>query len=196
MFNFLKSNKKYEPLDKELRKCFEYNLLWLMEAFPDTKIEDRKILTPTASDFPIIWNRSRENAIEALIIICSNMNLNPNEIELDFYNNGIKEFNMGTSVIFTVSDPENPEAAGLYNHEMIDGKYSISLDEALLEKPESLIATIAHELSHVKLLGEKKLEQNDEMLTDFTTVFLVLVFLMQTARFSFTIIPTVGDIVI
>ena len=185
MFNFLKPNKKYEPLDKELRKCFEYNLLWLMQAFPDTKIEERKILTPTPSDFPIKWNRSRENAIEALNVICNNMNLDPNEIELDFYNNGLKEFNMGTSVIFLESDPENPDAAGLYHHEKVDGKYSISLDEALLEKPESLIATIAHELSHVKLLGEKKLEQNDEMLTDFTTVFFGLGIFNANCAFQF-----------
>src|SRR5690554_1941141 len=171
MFNFLKSNKKYEPLDKELRKYFENNFLWLMQEFPEPKIEERRILTPTISDFPIQWNKSKDNAIEALKIICSNMYLDPNEIKVDYYDNGLKEINMGTSVIFLESDPENPEAAGLYHHEKVDGKYSISLDEALLERPDSLIATIAHELSHVKLLGEKKLDQNDEMLTDFTTVF-------------------------
>lgn len=185
MFNFLKSNKKYEPLDKELRKYFENNFLWLMQEFPEPKIEDRRILTPTTSDFPIKWNKSRENAIEALKIICSNMELDPNEIKLDFYDNGLKEIDMGTSVIFMESDPENPEAAGLYHHEKVDGKYSISLDEALLERPDSLIATIAHELSHVKLLGEKKLEQNDEMLTDFTTVFFGLGIFNANCAFQF-----------
>jgi hypothetical protein len=73
----------------------------------------------------------------------------------------------------------------LYHNEKVDGKYSISLDEALLEKPESLIATIAHELSHVKLLGEKKLEQNDEMLTDFTTVFFGLGIFNANCAFQF-----------
>jgi len=185
MFNFLKSNKKYEPLDKELRKYFENNFLWLMQEFPEPKIEKRKILTPTTSDFPIKWNKSRENATEALKVICSNMQLDPNEIELDFYDNGLKEIDMGTSVVFIESDPDNPDAAGLYHHEKIDGKYSISLDEALLEKPDSLIATIAHELSHVKLLGEKKLQQNDEMLTDFTTVFFGLGIFNANCAFQF-----------
>ncbi|MBI1184479.1 hypothetical protein GC194_09415 [bacterium] len=92
------------------------------------------------------------------------------EIELNFYNS-VKEINIGTSVVFMEADTENPEAAGFYHHEKVDGKYRISLDEALFERPYSLIATIAHELLHVKLLGEKKLEENDEMLTDFTTVF-------------------------
>lgn len=171
MFNFFKSNRNYEPLNKELRKYFEANFLWLMQEFPKPKIENLKILTPTTSDFPIKWNSSHENAMEVLNIVCSNMQINPNEIELDFYDNGPKEIDMGTSVIFIESDPENPEAAGLYHHKKIGGKHKISLDQALLKNPDCLIATIAHELSHVKLLGEKKLEQNDEMLTDFATVF-------------------------
>ena len=185
MFNFLKSNKKYEPLDKELRKYFENNFLWLMQEFPEPKIEERKILTPTASDFPVKWNKNRENAIDVLKIICNNMQLDPNEIKLDFYDNGLKEIDTGASVIFTEQDPDSPEAAGLYHHEKVDGKYSISLDEALLERPDSLIATIAHELSHVKLLGEKKLEQNDEMLTDLAAVFFGLGIFNANCAFQF-----------
>ena len=185
MFNFLRSNKKYEPLDKTLRKYFENNFLWLMQEFPEPKIEDRRILTPTISDFPIRWNNSRGNAIDAIKIICSNMNLDPNEIKVDFYNNGLKEINLGTSVIFLESDPENPEAAGLYHNEKVDGKYIIALDEAIVERPDSLIATIAHELSHIKLLGEKKLDQNDEMLTDFTTVFFGLGIFNANCAFQF-----------
>lgn len=185
MFNFLKSKKKYEPLDYELRKYFENNFLWLMQEFPEPKIEEQKILLPTSDDFPIKWNRTQDNVFDALEIICGNMQINPDVIKIDFYDNGIKEINMGTSVIFTEADPENPEAAGLYHHEKVDGKFQISLDEALIEKPDSLIATIAHELSHVKLLGEKKLNENDEMLTDFATVFFGLGIFNANTAFQF-----------
>jgi hypothetical protein len=44
------------------------------------------------------------------------------------------------------------------------------LDSALLTNGEKLIATVAHELAHVKLLGERRIEENDEPLTDLTTV--------------------------
>jgi hypothetical protein len=185
MFNFFKSNKKYEPLDKDMRKYFENNFLWLIQEFSEPKIEERKILTPTIADFPITWKKDRENAIDAFKIVCSNMQLDSNEIKLDFYNNGLKEIDMGTSVIFLESDPENPEAAGLYHHKKVDGKYCISIDEALLERPDSLIATIAHELSHVKLLGEKKLEDNDEMLTDLATVIFGLGIFNANCAFQF-----------
>ncbi|MBD8487337.1 hypothetical protein IFO69_01115 [Echinicola sp. CAU 1574] len=185
MFNFLKSNKKYEPLNWELRKYFENNFLWLLQEFPKPKIEDRKILTPTSEHFPIKWNKSKDNAFDAHRIICENMQIDPSKVELDFFDNGLKEIDMGTSMIFVESDPENPEAAGLFHHEKEDGKYSVSLDEALLAKPDHLIATIAHELAHVKLLGVKKLNQNDEMLTDFTTVFFGLGIFNANSAFQF-----------
>lgn len=185
MFNFLRSNKKYVPLEKELRKYFENNFLWLMQEFPEPKIEERKILTPTIEDFPIKWNKTKENAFEVLNVVCKNMQIDPTAIELDFHENGIKEIDIGSSVIFMEPDPENPEAAGLYQNEKVEGRYRISLDETLIEKPETLIATIAHELSHVKLLGEKQLDQNDEMLTDFTTVFFGLGIFNANSAFQF-----------
>ena len=185
MFNFLKFNKKYEPLDYESRKYFEYNLLWLKQEFPEPKIVDRKVLTPTSTDFPINWNNSTDNAYEALEIICRNMQIDSNEIELDFFFTGLVEINMGNSVIFFESDPQDPKPAGIYHPDKLNGKIQISLDEALIEEPDSLIATIAHELAHVKLLGEKQLEYNDEFLTDFTTVFFGLGIFNANTAFNF-----------
>ncbi|MFM9984414.1 MAG: hypothetical protein ACKVOK_04230 [Flavobacteriales bacterium] len=185
MFHFLRSNKNYEPLSYELRKYFENNYLWLIQEFPTPEIENRRVLTPTIQDFPITWDRSQENAIESLHIICNNMQIEPAEIEIDFYTNSIKEINMGTSTLFLQPDPDYPEAAGLYHPEKVNGKFRISLDEALLQMPDHLIATIAHELAHVKLLGENKLEENDEMLTDFATVFFGLGIFNANAAFQF-----------
>ncbi len=156
-----------------------------MQEFPEPKIEHREILTPTTKHFPIKWNKSIENVFDALKIICENMQIDPNEIELDFYDNGIKEIEMGTSVIFMEPALEASEAAGLYHHEKVDGKYHISLDEALVESPDALISTIAHELSHIKLLGENKLAENDEMLTDFATVFFGLGIFNANTAFQF-----------
>jgi hypothetical protein len=185
MFNFLKSKKARKPLTAESRKYFEHHFLWLLQEFPEPKIQERKILTPTKEDFPIEWNRSQENATEVLKVVCGNMQLDPNDIKLDFYDNGVKEINMGASLIFIESEGEYPEAAGLYHAKKVNGKYCISLDISLLESPEALIATIAHELSHVKLLGEKSLGENDEILTDFTTVFFGLGIFNANTAFQF-----------
>ena len=185
MFKFLKSNKKYEPLDKELRKYFENNLIWLTQEFPEPDIEKRKILCPTNNDFPIVWKYSKDNALEVLKIISENMQIDFNEIELDFYENGIKEINVGASSIFMQTDPNVQDSAGFFLNEKENGKFIISLDESLLEKPDILIATVAHELSHVKLLGEQRIDENDEMLTDFATVFFGLGIFNANAAFQF-----------
>ena len=36
--------------------------------------------------------------------------------------------------------------------------------------PENLVATLAHEFAHIKLLGENRIDNNDEYLTDLLTV--------------------------
>lgn len=186
MINFFKSKKIERPLNQELREYYEHNLLCLIHDFPEPKIEDRVVLTPTIEHFPIDWEENESDAYQALEYISNNMQIDPNTISLDFYDSAIKEFNMGNLVIFTEPDPENPEALGLYHLEKENGKYCISLNRELLKKPENLIATLAHELSHVKLLGEKELEFNDEKLTDFTTVFFGLGIFSANSAFKFT----------
>lgn len=51
-----------------------------------------------------------------------------------------------------------------------DGKYEILLSTKQLLDPESLVATLAHEIAHIKLLGENRIHENNEYLTDLTTV--------------------------
>ncbi len=185
MLNFFRSNKKFEPLDYDSRKYFENNLLWLCQEFPEPTLEERKVLIPTSEDFPIEWNASEQNAFDVLEIICKNMQINSKNIEVDFYENGLKEIGYGGNRIFLEPDPENSEAAGYYHETNKNGKSYISLDSALLENPENLIATISHELCHVKLLGEKNLEDNDEILTDLATVFFGMGIFNANAAFQF-----------
>ena len=185
MFNFLNKNKKSEPLNYELRKYFEQSFLWLNQEFASPLIKDRKILTPTQDSFAIKWDKTRDNAYSALEIISQNMQIQLSDLELNFYSNGLKEIDMGNNIIFLQNDKNYEEAAGLYYGKNKNGKYEIALDEALLENPLNLIATIGHELSHVKLLGEKEMDYTDEMLTDFTTVFFGLGIINANCCFEF-----------
>ena len=62
--------------------------------------------------------------------------------------------------------------AGLYV--AAEGKTVVRIDVNLLSVPETLIATYAHELSHVLLLGGKRICADDldhEYVTDLNTVF-------------------------
>lgn len=184
MFKLFKSKRPYVPLDYERRKYFEQNLLWLCHEFPEPELKDRKQLTPTPEDFPITWDGSEQSAFAALEIICQQMQLDRSKVNLEFYANPESETNMGGTPIFLQSAPDSVNASGMYS-ESETGTYDVALDRSLLSRPEDLIAVIAHELCHAKLLGELDLEVNDEMLTDFGTVFYGLGIFNANAAFRF-----------
>lgn len=187
MFSKLfKSRKVYEPLDYELRKYFENNILCLTEFFPEPSLDNRKVFLPTKDDIPINWNKSKENAIEALKLVSEAMQINPDEIELDFYSEGITELNTGTFPIFLENDTEEDLTAGLYFDKNANEKYEVAINEINLDNPEALIATLAHELCHIKLLGEKKMAENDEYMTDLATVFFGFGVFTSNASFQFS----------
>lgn len=183
--NFFRSKKPYEPLDYGLRKFFENNTLWLGQSYPELSIEERKVFVPTHEDFPITWNGQEQNAIDALRIISESMLIDFNEIEVDFYSEGMTELNIGSSSIFMENDTEHEFTAGLYFGKNERDKYEISINRQNLQNPEILIGTIAHELSHVKLLGKNEEEIEDEHLTDLATVFFGFGIFTANSSFQF-----------
>ncbi|MCH5716432.1 hypothetical protein [Niabella hibiscisoli] len=101
------------------------------------------------------------------------MELEISEINLDTYEQSLQEFNGGFGHrIWTEVDKGSGEemAAGLYFDKNEQGKYEIFIEKRNLNDPENLVATVAHEFAHIKLLGEKRLDFNDEELTDLTPV--------------------------
>ena len=184
MFKLFRSKRPYEPLNYERRKYFEQNLLWLKQEFPDPDIKERKQLTPTPEDFPITWDGSEHSAHVALEIICAQMQIDTSKVTLEFYDNPESETNLGGIPIFLQSTADSTNAAGMYSQSWM-GVYEIALDRDLLTRPEDLIGVMAHELCHGKLLGELGMEENDELLTDFGTVFYGLGIFNANAAFRF-----------
>jgi tetratricopeptide (TPR) repeat protein len=77
-------------------------------------------------------------------------------------------------------------AVGLYQDK--DGRAVVQIEESQFDEPLSLVATFAHELAHVLLLGEHRLkgdEEDGERVTDLLAVFLGFgVFLANSAAQS------------
>jgi hypothetical protein len=77
-----------------------------------------------------------------------------------------------------------PHAAGTY--EEGNRKFIIRIDKSGLHDPMELVGTMAHELAHVRLLGESRIMgevYDNELLTDLTVVFFGLgIFLANTPR--------------
>lgn len=82
-------------------------------------------------------------------------------------------------------------AAGAYSQHHCDRKV-ISVDLANVGQPARLIAVIAHELGHVRLLGERRIRadrKDSEPLTDLVTVYLGMGIFTANAAFDFSSTP-------
>jgi hypothetical protein len=97
--------------------------------------------------------------------VCEYMGVDPDPIRLQFFTQkrlkGVEGFQSG--------------AAGTYEDE--GWRTTIRLDEDTLSDPMVVVATFAHELGHVLLLGQGRItadRKDHEPLTDLITVFLGL----------------------
>jgi len=166
------------PMNEKREGCpvTEQNRLWLEEAFlllqdffgiENTRL--RKVLIPDYNNFPVKYDGTAQSAYDTMEIVATQMEVAPDSIELDFYDDEDNQIS-GAGDIFLEADKDNKNAAGLYYGMNENGKYEIFLNTKQLLDPESLVATLAHEIAHIKLLGENRMDENNEYLTDLTTV--------------------------
>lgn len=174
MFNLFGNKKPIEaPVDEEMRQWIDNALLWLMQQFGEENLKSKKVLSPDYTDFPIKYTGQNQSALDTLKIIARQMEINADEIELEIYSEGQTEINTGNVFdrrMFMGAMEDEEYTAGLYWGRQENNKYYIGLEEKNLKDPIKLVATLAHEISHIKLLGENKIEENNEPLTDLTTV--------------------------
>ncbi len=169
------SNKKENPcpIDREMRLWMENSFLWLAGQFGQENIASKPILLPTSSYFPIKYDGSKESLIRTAEIVAHQMEIDINDVILDLYEHNIQEFSGDFGHrIWTELDKESDEkfSAGQYYGKNDQGKFEVFIEKNNLINPETLVATIAHEFAHIKILGEERLDFNDEFLTDLTPV--------------------------
>jgi hypothetical protein len=134
-----------------------------MEQFGRDRLRAIRVVLPSADDFPDPYSGSQEDARVLLDRVCGYMEVDPATIELGLYSerNAVHDFGV------------HPGTAGFYQEE--EGRFRVWVERASLDDPLGLVATMAHELGHVHLLGHGRIsdETDDhEPLTDLLTVFL------------------------
>ena len=174
MFGLFSNNRKHEcPISNDMRHWMESSFWWLSGQFDRNNIATKPMLLPTPEHFPIRYDGTRKSLVKTAEIVAGQMEIDLDEINLDIYDQNIQEFNSGFGHrMWTEVDTTRDEqlSGGLYFGRNLEGKYDIFIEKKNLEHPESLVATLAHEFAHIKLLGEGRIDENDEPLTDFTTV--------------------------
>lgn len=155
------------PVDDDTREWIEESFRWLLEELGFDVLRSVQVILPTEDFFPETFDGSRSSIRTMLNRVCGYMDIDPSLIAVSF--DKAEEH-----IHPLAADGEKREhALGTYRMGR-NGKYQISLEETQAANPEQLVATIAHELGHVILLGEDRLDPehpDHESLTDLVTVF-------------------------
>ncbi len=166
------------PCDPAAKAWIEERLQWLSEEFDDHAFNGCPIVLPTREFFPDPYDGSKRAVRTLLDRVCEYMDVIPDLVALKFVSDAGK--------IWLVNDAGQymPHAAGTF--EEGDRKFIIRIDKSGLDDSISLVGTMAHELAHVRLLGESRIMNDtydNELLTDLTVLFFGLgIFLANTPR--------------
>lgn len=167
------------PLNEERRKSIDDAFLYLIELFGKDLLNNKPALTPADEIFPREIN-SLFDYTPLAHTIAKIMDIDPKEIEIGFFE-GSKPVEPGS----LDSGVTNDSAAGLYYGKNEKGKYEVTLADNMINNLDKLIATIAHEFAHIKLLGEGRMDENSEELTDMLPLFYGFGVFNSSSVFSF-----------
>lgn len=162
-------NKKEKlPVTIDDKLWIEESFLFLQEILGLEHFNSLGTITPdNFKDY--IFKGTEEDAEFILEKVKYLMVIDDSNIRLEYFSDEPVEMSDGT----TLTTPADiygkwESASGVYEEN--ENEKIIYIESAQLKKPISLIATMAHELSHFILLGENRIEENDEYLTDLTAI--------------------------
>ncbi|HEY4965635.1 MAG TPA: hypothetical protein VII28_04510 [Puia sp.] len=160
------------PVTELERLWLENGFQLLLGFFGRKQTEERRIRLPHPDDFPIFYDASEQSAVQTMKIVALQMEVPDEMIHLLFYNDRIPVVSTGDPFggkIHLGSMDLNQRSSGVYSGKNEEGKYDVGINREILPNAEKLVATLAHEIAHIKLLGEDRLKVNNEQLTDLVT---------------------------
>lgn len=167
MFGFGKAEC---PVDEEVRDYMDQSWLWFIEKFSLDRIQQQPVITPTDEWFPFALDGSVETAERMFRLVCEYMHVEQGEAKFELFDPDRMKFPAGMPYEWS-----DEGAAGYYSDE---GYRTVAVSDDALSDPEDFIATVAHELGHVILLGRGYLDPerdaDHELKTDLLTVALGL----------------------
>jgi hypothetical protein len=154
------------PVPDDRRAWLEARLNWLGAQFGPKRLLARPVVLPTPQFFPDVYDGTPRAAELVFARVCGYMDIDPARVALGWHENG------SAGVPLHLREGRSEGAAGLYYDDRY-GPAPITIDAAQLADPASMIGTMAHELGHVHLLGDRRVTADTpdhEHLTDLLTV--------------------------
>jgi tetratricopeptide (TPR) repeat protein len=158
--------KTISPLTDAQRAWLDARFAWLLQQFGEARL-CKAVVTPTAEFFPETYRGTSDDALALFNRVCRYMEVDPARVELAFYRSAAAD-----DVAVSLNPTLRGFALGTYSED--GGRIRIRLEQTRLSEPHTVIATLAHELGHVHLLGDGRCSADSadhEPLTDLLTVF-------------------------
>ena len=165
MFGLFKSRC---PLEPQVAEWVEYAMGWLASRFGTSILLDGKVVVLNKAFFPDPTSGTVADLSPLFERISVYMRIDPDTIDLRFFTEG-KQADLGNGLVVVT---EGSSAAGLYRDRQGRPIVSINIEEGI--GIASYVATMAHELAHVHLIGGNHVNpdrDDHEPLTDLATVF-------------------------
>ncbi len=156
------------PCDPVAKRWVEDRLQWLSRQFGLHILLERPILLATDEFFPDPYDGSSKAVKQLFRRVCGYMEVDPQDVEFKLFTDrkSFKGATLGLTQSF---------AAGTWHGgDESWQKGVIRIERSAVDQPSDLIGTMAHELAHQRLLGERRADPNaydNELLTDLTTLF-------------------------
>lgn len=179
------NKKKKLPITTEDKLWIDEDLKWLQNEFGKEHFMAIKTVTPTKDFYNRDFDGTEDDAHYILETTMLLMNIENIDIQLEFFSDSPVEMADGSILSSPAGiDGSWKSASGTYHKN--EGQTIISIERSQLKNPISLIATMSHELAHQILLGENRIQENDEFLTDLTAIVYGFGIFIGNSRFDFT----------
>lgn len=158
---------KNPTLTDDERPWFQKKFNWLIDQFGRDWFEQRPTIVPTEDFFPDPYDGSKQAARQMFDRVRDYMDVPLHLVSLNFYSEADGLDSMP-------GYRPNHQQGSSGDYQRGSRRDRIRIREEGLSDPVGVIATLAHELAHVHLLGENRVwsdEKDHEPLTDLTTVF-------------------------
>ncbi|EDP70751.1 hypothetical protein FBALC1_08328 [Flavobacteriales bacterium ALC-1] len=179
------NKKKKLPITTEDKIWVDEDLNWLKTEFGKEHFMEIRTVTPTKDFYERTFDGTEKDAEFILERTMELMNIQNVDIKLDFFSDSPIEMADGT-ILTSPADLNGSWKSASGTYEQTENGTIISIETGQLKNPISLIATISHELAHQILLGENRIEENDEFLTDFTAITYGFGIFIGNSRFQFS----------
>jgi hypothetical protein len=157
------------PASPEEKEVVDDGFRVLDETLGRARMQNAVVIEPTAQFFPDPWDASAEAAGILFRRVCGYMDVDSAEVELSFWEDAGKIDSVGLAT----AGQRTSGAGGYYTN--VGNKPRVSINSKNLGDTESLVATMAHELAHVILLGQYGLPADTphmEAITDLACIYL------------------------